>query len=113
MASVHKLFAHVLGIPYNNAIVANAALPLDLFTSTPDFTPYSYSTRTRGLACGDMAMMAEINLGLSWDLHDVDEQPGLDSQVTRWMRGVQYEKLPIEIEREIDARKSGHGNERE
>jgi DNA-binding beta-propeller fold protein YncE len=106
MASLHKLFAHILGIPYNHAIVANASLPLDLFTSTPDYTPYSYSARTRALACGDTTTMAEIGLTLSWDMSDVDEQPGLDAQVTRWMRGVQYDKLPIEIEREIYARTS-------
>ena len=42
VASLHKLFAHVLGKPYRNASIANAALPLDLFTSTPDYTPYTY-----------------------------------------------------------------------
>ena len=31
--SLHKLFAHILGKPYPNTLVAHAALPLDLFTS--------------------------------------------------------------------------------
>jgi hypothetical protein len=89
VASLHKLFAHVLGKPYPNAIVANAALPLDLFTSSPDFTPYTYSPRTWPLACGKGASKRERALTESWDFRDPDEQPGLDSQVTRWMRGVQ------------------------
>jgi hypothetical protein len=89
VASLHKLFAHVLGIPYPNAIVANAALPLDLFTSTPDYAPYTYAPRTWPLACGKGASQHEEALTRAWDFSDPDEQPGLDSQVTRWMRGVQ------------------------
>lgn len=29
-SSIHKLVAHIFGLPYPNTIVANAALPLDL-----------------------------------------------------------------------------------
>jgi hypothetical protein len=89
VASLHKLFAHVLGKPYPNALVAAAALPLDLFTSTPDFTPYVYAPRTWPLACGKNGSKRERALTESWDFTDPDEQPGLDSQVTRWMRGIQ------------------------
>jgi len=89
VASLHKLFAHVLGLPYPNALVANAALPLDLFTSTPDYTPYTYAPRTWPLACGKGASQREEALTGAWDFADPDEQPGLDAQVTRWMRGVQ------------------------
>jgi DNA-binding beta-propeller fold protein YncE len=89
MASLHKLFAHVLGKPYPHAIVANAALPFDLFTSTPDYTPFTYVPRTWPLACGpDMHMMSkrDKDLAESWTFDEPDEQPGLDDQVTRWMR---------------------------
>ncbi len=87
MASLHKLVMHVFGVPYPSFGIANAALPLDAFTSTPDFSPYSYTPRTRPLECGKKATKAEQALTDSWDLTDVDEQPGLDNQVTRWMRG--------------------------
>ena len=88
IASIHKLFAHVLGKPYPNAVVANAALPFDMFTSTPDFTPYTYVPRTWPLACGPASGMSQRdrNLAETWDFDEPDEQPGLDDQVTRWMR---------------------------
>jgi glyoxylase-like metal-dependent hydrolase (beta-lactamase superfamily II) len=89
VASLHRLFAHIFGKPYANALVAHAALPLDLFTSTPDFTPYTYAPRTWPLACGNGASTRELHLTESWDFDEPDEQPGLDSQVTRWMRGIQ------------------------
>jgi hypothetical protein len=89
VASVHKLFAHVFGKPYPNAIVAAAPLPLDLFTSTPDFTPYTYTPRSWPLACGTGASFHEQQLTGTWDFDEPDEQPGLDDQVTRWMRGIQ------------------------
>lgn len=89
MASLHKLFAHILGKPYRNAMVANAPLPFDLFTSTPDFTPYTYTPRAWPLACGTGASKREQELTETWKFDDPDEQPGLDAQVTRWMRGVQ------------------------
>ena len=40
VASLHKLMANIYGKPYRNAVIANAPLPLDMFTSTPDYTPY-------------------------------------------------------------------------
>jgi hypothetical protein len=89
VASLHKLFAHLLGKPYRNAIVANAAVPFDLFTSTPDYTPYTYTPRAWPLACGSGATMMEQHLTESWRFDEPDEQPGLDGQVTRWMRGIQ------------------------
>ena len=89
VASVHKLFAHIFGKPYPNAIVAAAPLPLDLFTSTPDYTPYTYTPRSWPLACGTGASFHERQLTGTWDFDEPDEQPGLDDQVTRWMRGIQ------------------------
>jgi hypothetical protein len=88
VASLHKLFAHILGKPYNNAIIANAALPLDMFTSTPDYSPFTYTPRTWPLACDAAATAQEKQLTAGWDFTSPDEQPGLDSQVTRYMMGL-------------------------
>lgn len=107
VASLHKAFAHLFGKPYNNTQVANAGLPLDMFTSTPDYTPYDYKPRTLPLACGTNGTSAERNLSSSWDMSEPDEQPGLDAQVTRWMRGEQLDKLSPRREAEIEARLTG------
>ncbi len=104
VASAHKLFAHVFGKPYNNRTVANAGLPLDLFTSTPDFAPYTYKPRSVPLKCGNGAKLGEKSLSESWDLTEADEQPGLDAQVTRWMRGVQFETLPPNLRARVEMR---------
>lgn len=104
VASLHKLVAHVFGLPYPNVEVAAAGLPLDLFTSTPDFTPYTYQPRAWPLTCGGVSTRAEQELGQSWDFDEVDEQPGLDAQVTRWMRGKQFETLPPGVERRMQRR---------
>lgn len=88
VSSLHKLFAHVFGIPYLNVLEADAALPLDLFTSTPDYTPFTYRSREWPLSCGVTPTEAERRLQASWgDVDDVDEQPGLGGQVWRAMRG--------------------------
>jgi hypothetical protein len=81
--AVHKLFAHIFGLPYNNQTVADAALPLDLFTSTPDYTPFSYKPRSYAdLSCNPagskLAEEAE-----KWDFSEPDDQPGLSDQVWR------------------------------
>jgi hypothetical protein len=106
VASVHKLVAHVFGIPYPSVSVANAALPLDLFTSTPDYTPFVMKSRTWPLACGTKTTDAEQRLTNSWDFEEVDEQPGLSSQITRWMRGRQLDTLPAPILRKVEAREA-------
>jgi DNA-binding beta-propeller fold protein YncE len=104
MASLHKSLAHFFGKPYSNALVASAALPFDLFTSTPDFTPYVYKPRTWQLQCGIGAMKSEHMLTDSWDFAHEDDQPGLDLQVTRWMRNVQMTTLSPELRAAIDRR---------
>ncbi len=104
VASLHKLFAHVLGLPYPNVVVKNAALPLDMFTSTPDYTPYTYAPRAWPLACGAAATRSERTLTDSWDFRYVDEQPGLGDQVMRWMRGRQLQEIPPDLQRRIDDR---------
>ena len=105
VASLHKIFAHVLGKPYRNASIANAAIPYDMFTSTPDYTPYTYAPRAAPLACGMKGMIGgEGALTDSWDMHDVDEQPGLDAQVTRWMAGKPFATLPPKIAEAVRVR---------
>ncbi len=104
ISSVHKLIAHVFALPYPNVEVANAALPLDMFSSTPDYTPYTYAKRTYPLTCGAQASGAEQRLQASWDWDTPDAQPGLDAQVSRWIHGQQLQELTPRLEREIAQR---------
>lgn len=106
VSSLHKIFAHVLGLPYPNLVVKNAALPFDLFTSTPDYTPYTYSTHKWPIECGAGATRAEARLTDSWDFTNVDEQPGLEAQVRRAMRGAQLRELPRDLARQVEARRA-------
>lgn len=107
-ASIHKMIAHFFGKPYPNALVARAALPFDLFTSTPDYTPFKYEPRSWPLACGGGASKDEATLTDSWDFSHEDAQPGLDAQVVRWMNGHQMTEMPKamreQMERRIEAR---------
>ena len=115
MASLHKIYAHVLGLPYPNRQVEGAMIPFDAFTSTPDYTPFVYTPRTWPLACGseDAAPRvvgagnggnavaggseAEEELTKLWDFSHEDEQPGLGAQVWRSMRGEPLTALPAEM----------------
>jgi WD40 repeat protein len=84
MASVYKLVAHIFGIPYHNDMIANAMAPFDAFTSTPDYTPYTYQPRTVAAPCnaaGPHAKKAE-----QWDWDEPDDQPGLSQQIMEMMR---------------------------
>ena len=112
VSSLHKIFAHVFGIPYPSAIVASAALPLDLFTSTPDYTPFVYEPRQWPLSCGTQPTEAEKQLQASWgDARGVDEQPGLGGQVWRAMRGAPATTVTAEMRAQMDqaARRAQHG----
>lgn len=80
--SLHKLFAHIYGIAYPNEIVARAALPLDAFTSTPDYTPYDHVKRTVTLACNPKATKYATEAAMSqWDFSQPDQAPGIGRQV--------------------------------
>ena len=102
VASIHKTLAHIFGKPYPNALVEHAALPLDVFTSTPDYTPFTYTPRTWPLACGPQKASnggdanGESALTDLWDFSQEDNQPGLDAQVTRWMHGHPLASVPQE-----------------
>ncbi|MBK8255269.1 MAG: hypothetical protein IPK82_21740 [Polyangiaceae bacterium] len=106
MASIYKLFAHVLGLPYPNVQVAKAGLPLDMFTSTPDYTPFEYTPKVWPIGCGTGAKEVEKRVTRSWDFSYVDAQEGLGEQVARWMRGKQLESLPPELEAQVALREA-------
>ncbi|MBI5533045.1 MAG: beta-propeller fold lactonase family protein [Deltaproteobacteria bacterium] len=82
-ASLHKLFSHILGLPYNNDMVANAAVPFDLFTSTPDYTPFTYKPRTwTDMSCNPTSGATAVEAqAWHWDWDEVDDQPGLSEQI--------------------------------
>jgi DNA-binding beta-propeller fold protein YncE len=104
VASLHKLFAHIYGLPYQNLTVKNAGLPLDIFTSSPVYTPFTYKPRAWPLECGSGTSEAELELTESWDFANIDDQPGLGDQVMRWMRGRQLKALPPRVQVEVDER---------
>jgi hypothetical protein len=105
VSSIHKMIANIFGIPYASSTVANSALPLDLFTSTPDYTPYEYLPRVWPATCGTQPTQAEKRLSDSWDLSRVDSQPGLDAQVRRHLRGAPLKALTKKMERDVTLRR--------
>ncbi len=86
-ASIYRTIQLILGIdaPLNQSW-ANAAPMLDLFTSTPDYTPYEVIERRwpEEVNGADGAMAAE---SLTWDWSRPDEQPGLGRMLWRHLRG--------------------------
>jgi hypothetical protein len=85
MASVYKIVAHVFGIPYHNDMIENALAPFDAFTSTPDYTPFTYTPRKVAAPCNGGAT-PEAREAEKWDFDDADDQPGLSQQIMRMMR---------------------------
>jgi DNA-binding beta-propeller fold protein YncE len=88
VSSLHKLFSHVFGKPYPNVEVANAALPLDMFTGTPDFAPFTYVPRTYTDDSCNKKGAIEAKIASKWDFRNPDEQPGLGAQLERMMRAL-------------------------
>jgi hypothetical protein len=81
LASVHKVISAIYGKPYRNTILENAPMPFDLFTSTPDYTPFDYVPRTyRDTSCNPGGTVG-AKAAERWDFADADEQPGLAAQV--------------------------------
>ncbi len=103
-SSLHKMFAHILGLPYPNALVEKAALPLDMFSAAPDMTPFSHTARRWPLSCGEQSTLAEKALTGSWNLSAVDEQPGLGQQVDRVMRGAELRALTPAVSQQMQTR---------
>lgn len=86
-ASVYKMVAHLFAKPYLNRDVADAALPFDAFTSTPDYTPYTYVKRKVASVC-NKGGTSRAALADAWDLSEPDEAPGLGAQVMERMREI-------------------------
>ncbi len=87
-SSIHKLLAHLFAKPYMNEEVARAALPLEAFTSTPDFTPYDRLLRTEPLGCNPNGTKMSTTAAMSgWDLSQPDEAPGIGRQVWEYFHG--------------------------
>jgi DNA-binding beta-propeller fold protein YncE len=105
VASLHKLYAHLFGVRYPNAVAATAALPFDLFTSTPDYRPWTHDARTHALACGgpSTTTAAEALITESYS-KDLDENPELAAQVARALRGALLQSLPRDVELRARAR---------
>lgn len=105
VASLHKMYAHIFGKSYHNRQVAGAMLPFDIFTSTPDYTPFTYEPRSWPLECGASGGApvppSEAEITSKWDFSREDRQPGLASQVWRAMR---REPLATEIPPDLAAR---------
>jgi DNA-binding beta-propeller fold protein YncE len=104
VASIHKMYAHLFGKPYLNRQVAAAMLPVDMFSATPDYTPFTYTPRTWPLACGTSGgpvPPGEAELTKMWDFSREDRQPGLGAQVWRAMRGQPLEKLTPEMKARV------------
>jgi DNA-binding beta-propeller fold protein YncE len=81
LSSIHKLISDVFGQPYRNDTIQNAPLPLDVFTSTPDYTPFSYVPRRwTDLSCNPSGSSGS-KAAEHWDFTEPDNQPGLDRQV--------------------------------
>jgi hypothetical protein len=85
MASIHKLVAHLFATPYHNDMVENAMVPFDAFTSTPDYTPFTYLPRKVAAPCNGMTGM-HAKAAEAWDWDDLDNQPGLSREVMSMMR---------------------------
>ena len=81
LSSFHKLISDVYGKAYRSSTIADAPLPLDLFTSTPDYTPFNYVPRKfQDLSCNPKGTGGAKDAE-RWDFSEPDDQPGLGSQV--------------------------------
>ncbi len=81
-ASLHHTIEAILGVPPHNRTVAEAPVMYDFFTSTPDFTPYTYTPRLDPVAMNPATgMYAEASSAMDWS--ELDNQPGLSRLVWR------------------------------
>jgi YVTN family beta-propeller protein len=94
VASLIKLFANIHGLPYPNEVVARAPLPLEMFTSTPDYATWTVIPRTEPRACNGTSSSFAYQ-AQSWDFEQIDEQPGLGAQVRRMLRATPAERGPM------------------
>jgi len=88
VASLHKLLSNLYGKPYRNAGIGNAGLPLDLFTSTPDYTPFEYVPRAYSDGSCNAGGTKGAKRAEGWDFSHPDEQPGLGGQLREYLQGL-------------------------
>jgi DNA-binding beta-propeller fold protein YncE len=81
-ASLHRTVEAIFGIPPHNRTIANAAAMYDFFTSTPDYTPYTYIPR-RDPPALNPAGNAFAAQSAAYDWSEVDNQPGLGRLIWR------------------------------
>ncbi len=91
MASVLKLIVTILGVSYPNEQVAQAPLPYDAFTATPDYTPYDYVPRKYGQPCNPAGTEAAAE-AKNWDFSEIDDQPGIGRWVWRILHDRRYDR---------------------
>ena len=83
-ASIHKLLAHVFAKPYQSESVSDAAIPYDAFTSTPDYTPFTFTALQTPVACNP----AKDWVGPQRDWSMPDQVPDLGREVERRLRAI-------------------------
>jgi hypothetical protein len=86
VSSLHKLIAHIFGKPYRNAEIAGAGLPLDMFTSTPDYSPFTLTPRVYADGSCNPKGTKGAKRAEAWDFSEPDQQPGLDGQLREALR---------------------------
>ncbi len=79
VSALHHTIERILGVPPHNRLVATTAPLYDMFTSTPDFTPYDYIPRTDCPTMNTGGRWAPQMAGM--DLSRPDSAPGLDRLV--------------------------------
>lgn len=94
VASLMKLLAHVRGLPYPNEVVARAPLPLEMFTSSPDFATTTFIPRTVPRACNSAGTKFHAEASM-WDFEEIDEQVGLGVHVRQMLRATPTERGPL------------------
>jgi hypothetical protein len=95
VASILKLAMNIRGIPYPNDVIARAPLPLEMFTSTPDYTQYTFTPRSWPRACNSGTTKFSIEAAQWSDWDDVDEQIGLGMHVRRMLKATPEERGPL------------------
>jgi hypothetical protein len=88
IASLHKLLSNLYGKPYRNAVIASAGLPLDMFTSTPDYTPFDFVPRSYSDGSCNPGGTKGARRAEQWDFTNPDEQPGLGEQLREYLQGL-------------------------
>ena len=86
-ASIHKLIANILAKPYQSESIASAAIPFDAFTSTPDYSGYTFKPLQTKVSCNPAKGWSSGPTD-GWDFSQPDNQPGLDESVERRMRAI-------------------------